>query len=228
MQLGLLMMSDIPLETCWVFKELWNNKFRYQVASCWLLLLSHTTMHGSMNIKFPYFLTTLGEIRYSGSSQACIKRSWTSRISGESVPKYTEGCKWDLASVFCIFIPTEIEGEQEAARKKLLDICAFCANWRSESENLLEGVNFYSYFPHLLSNLGEIRYKWSVGNVGGWVRVQWKLVHGRLHLSHERLHLSYERLHLSYERKWNATEACVVNPTTFESKEHLGKLCKYR
>jgi len=28
----------------------WNNKFRYQVASCWLFILSHTTMHGSMNI----------------------------------------------------------------------------------------------------------------------------------------------------------------------------------
>ena len=50
-QLGLLMMSDIPLETCWAFNEVWNNKFRYQVASCWLLLLSHTTMHGYMNIK---------------------------------------------------------------------------------------------------------------------------------------------------------------------------------
>ena len=40
-QLGLLMMSDIPLETCWAFNVLWNNKFRYQVASCWLLLLRH-------------------------------------------------------------------------------------------------------------------------------------------------------------------------------------------
>jgi len=38
-QLGLLMMSDIPLETCWCFNVLWNNKFRYQVASCGLLLL---------------------------------------------------------------------------------------------------------------------------------------------------------------------------------------------
>ena len=28
-----------------------NNKFRYHVASCWLFILSHTTMHGSMNIK---------------------------------------------------------------------------------------------------------------------------------------------------------------------------------
>jgi len=50
-QLGLLMMSDIPLETCWAFNVLWNNKFRHQVASCWLLLLSHTMMYGSMNIK---------------------------------------------------------------------------------------------------------------------------------------------------------------------------------
>ena len=40
-QLGLLMMSDIPLETCWAFNELGNNKFRYQVASCWLLLLKN-------------------------------------------------------------------------------------------------------------------------------------------------------------------------------------------
>jgi len=29
----------------------WNNKFRYQVASCWLFILSYTTMQGSMNIK---------------------------------------------------------------------------------------------------------------------------------------------------------------------------------
>ena len=51
-QLELLMMSSMPLETCWVFNERWNNKFYYKVASCWLFLLSHTTMHGSINIKF--------------------------------------------------------------------------------------------------------------------------------------------------------------------------------
>jgi len=34
------MINDVPLETCWAFNELWNNKFRYQVASCWLLLLN--------------------------------------------------------------------------------------------------------------------------------------------------------------------------------------------
>ena len=50
-QLELLMMSSMPLEICWAFNERWNNKFYYKVASCWLFLLSHTTMHGSMNIK---------------------------------------------------------------------------------------------------------------------------------------------------------------------------------
>jgi hypothetical protein len=29
----------------------WNNKVYYKVASSWLFLLIHTTMHGSMNIK---------------------------------------------------------------------------------------------------------------------------------------------------------------------------------
>jgi len=50
MELELLMMSGMPLETCWAFNEQWINKFYYKVASCWLFLLSHTTMHGSMNI----------------------------------------------------------------------------------------------------------------------------------------------------------------------------------
>ena len=50
-QLELLMMSGMQIETCWAFNERWNNKFYYNVASCWLFLLSHTAMHGSMNIK---------------------------------------------------------------------------------------------------------------------------------------------------------------------------------
>jgi hypothetical protein len=45
------MMSGVLLETCWAFNERWNNKFYYKVASSWLFLLSHTAMHGSMNIK---------------------------------------------------------------------------------------------------------------------------------------------------------------------------------
>jgi hypothetical protein len=40
-QLELLMMSGVPLETCWAFNERWNNKFYYKVASCWLFLLEN-------------------------------------------------------------------------------------------------------------------------------------------------------------------------------------------
>jgi len=34
-QLKLLMMSGVSLETCWAFNKLWNNKFYYKTASCW-------------------------------------------------------------------------------------------------------------------------------------------------------------------------------------------------
>ena len=33
--LELLMMSGVPLETCWAFKKPWNNKFYCNAASCW-------------------------------------------------------------------------------------------------------------------------------------------------------------------------------------------------
>ena len=32
--LELLMMSVVPLETCWAFNKLWNNNFYYKAASC--------------------------------------------------------------------------------------------------------------------------------------------------------------------------------------------------
>jgi hypothetical protein len=44
--LELLMMSGVPLETCWAFNERWNNKFCYKVASCWLFLLSQEQIKG--------------------------------------------------------------------------------------------------------------------------------------------------------------------------------------
>jgi hypothetical protein len=50
-ELELLMISGVPLETCSAFNKRWNNKFYYKVAYCWLFLPSHTTMHESMNIK---------------------------------------------------------------------------------------------------------------------------------------------------------------------------------
>ena len=41
-QLELLMMRGMALETCWAFNERWNNKFCYKVESCWLFLLKLT------------------------------------------------------------------------------------------------------------------------------------------------------------------------------------------
>jgi hypothetical protein len=41
--LELLMMNGMPLETCWAFNKLWNNKFYYTVASCWLFPLIRVT-----------------------------------------------------------------------------------------------------------------------------------------------------------------------------------------
>jgi hypothetical protein len=43
-QLERLMMSGVPLETCWAFNERWNNKFYYKVASCWLFLLKQLVL----------------------------------------------------------------------------------------------------------------------------------------------------------------------------------------
>jgi hypothetical protein len=65
-QLELLMMSGVPLEICWAVNECLNNKFRYKVASCWLFILSHTAMHGSMNIKFmnTCLISTSDEARF--------------------------------------------------------------------------------------------------------------------------------------------------------------------
>ena len=72
-QLELLMISDIPLETCWAFNVLWSNKFRYQVASCWLFILSYTTMHGSINIKF-----TISNFNYFNATS--VISLWSSTI----------------------------------------------------------------------------------------------------------------------------------------------------
>jgi hypothetical protein len=45
LSLELLMMSGVPLETCWAFSKRWNNKFYYKVASCWLFLVIQFRFH---------------------------------------------------------------------------------------------------------------------------------------------------------------------------------------
>jgi len=47
--LELLMMSGMPLETCWAFNKLWSNKSYYNAASC---STESSTMHGSMSTKW--------------------------------------------------------------------------------------------------------------------------------------------------------------------------------
>jgi len=58
--LELLMMSGMPLETCWAFNERWNNKLYYKVASCWLFLLIVIWVcfeNSVEKVKFHYNLT---------------------------------------------------------------------------------------------------------------------------------------------------------------------------
>ena len=52
MQLGNgIYYSTCSLKAVELLMNKWNSKFHYQVASCWLFILSCTAMHGSMNIK---------------------------------------------------------------------------------------------------------------------------------------------------------------------------------
>jgi len=70
-QLGLLMMSDIPLETCWAFNVLWNDKFRYQVASCWLLLLRNIMTFRCDHCRTRSFLNSK-QARYAQKAAFCV------------------------------------------------------------------------------------------------------------------------------------------------------------
>ena len=59
------MMSGMPPETYSAFNKFWNNKFYYWIASCWLFLLLHTTMHGSMNTKSAVLILSVSSHRSS-------------------------------------------------------------------------------------------------------------------------------------------------------------------
>jgi len=87
-------MSGVPLETCWAFSTLWNNKWAVcrskhvepsvhfgiinSITSCILLvfLLSHTTMYGSMNIKFMIITLQVGNRHPADSTQICSHVRW--------------------------------------------------------------------------------------------------------------------------------------------------------
>ena len=89
------MMSDVSLETCWAFNVLWNNKFRYQVASCWLLLLSHVICNKLCNSYRRYALTPA--------------KVTTVIRDGEYISNITT-CRWNLMEkTFPYFNPLKAE-----------------------------------------------------------------------------------------------------------------------
>ena len=92
-QLQLLMMSGVPLETCWAVNERWNNKFCYKVASCCLFLLSHTTMQGPMNNKSWNCYHIISSIMYNADM---IKSCNQWRHHTESLPwwQFVKALKW--------------------------------------------------------------------------------------------------------------------------------------
>ena len=83
----LLMMSGMPLETCWACNKRWNNKFYYKVASCWLFLLIHIAMQGSMNIKKNRFRLSAKRTSPFKSARVSVQSTTGSRavrISGSN------------------------------------------------------------------------------------------------------------------------------------------------
>jgi len=91
-------MSGMPLETCWAFNERWNNKFYYKVASCWLFLLRHTTMHGSMNIKCAKY----SQFRGTGTQDLgpLFGNVCECRFLSETLLPVYRGAQWQLPK-FC-------------------------------------------------------------------------------------------------------------------------------
>jgi hypothetical protein len=90
-------MSGVPLETCWAFNERWNNKFCYKVASCWLFLLNHTTLHRFINIKkMVYMLTDVKFFPFQCSKMCCL------------ITLSTQPYMWSLfymTTIICHFLP---------------------------------------------------------------------------------------------------------------------------
>jgi len=58
--------------------KIWNNTFYYKVASCWLFLLIHTTIHGSINIRFDNTLFMLS-VQFP-DYKAIVSLTWQHRL----------------------------------------------------------------------------------------------------------------------------------------------------
>ena len=62
-QLELLMMRGMTLETCWAFNERWINQFYYKVASCSLFLLSDSCFVKAIILQIPPGISSMQDTR---------------------------------------------------------------------------------------------------------------------------------------------------------------------
>ena len=61
------MMSGMPLETCWAFKKLWNNKFYHKAASCWYF---YWVIYDELIHEYLIYKTVVGEMTYRKTKDA--------------------------------------------------------------------------------------------------------------------------------------------------------------
>ena len=91
-------MSGVPLESCWVSKNLWNNKFYYKAASCWYFYWALWQVFPPSTSVLPPSSVTFNQnpvfIFHSSYSNAMILRNWESLYTTNSpniVPE-TDAC----------------------------------------------------------------------------------------------------------------------------------------
>ena len=96
-QLELLMMSGMLLETCRAFSERWNNKFFYKGASCWLFLLSHAYFSHLkwLDMALLHFLHVLIDVVSTNSSS---RWKWCIHWPLNGLPLWTNHHVWVTAS----------------------------------------------------------------------------------------------------------------------------------
>jgi len=73
------MMSVVPLETCWAFNTLWNNKFYYKAASCW------------------YFYWVIHDARIHEYHHHIVLKWWN--FSGNQQHQFEDNSTWETPSL---------------------------------------------------------------------------------------------------------------------------------
>jgi hypothetical protein len=103
------MMSGVPVETCWAFNKLWNNKFYYK-----LHLVGISTNSGDLSCAFLIAKLSGFFIMHSAYSaswrvmkqnyQTAVTRSWSCRYVGCVLPRReacTEQCRVLTIQTLC-------------------------------------------------------------------------------------------------------------------------------